>query len=371
MHDIETLVIGAGAVGLAVARALALSGREVMVLEQHGLIGSETSARNSEVIHAGIYYPAGSLKARLCVEGKEKLYRYCLANGVAHERMGKLIVAGNEDQLPELETIRQKAAANGVTDLVFVGRDELSELEPALACSGALLSPSTGILDSHGFMLALQGGLEAAGGQVVLNTRVEMLEPFAGGGYRVHVATGDAGGYALTCRELVVSAGHASPELMKAFPQAKAPKALLAKGSYFRLQGKAPFSRLIYPVPEPGGLGVHLTLDLQHQARFGPDVEWVETFDYPVDPARGEKFYAAIRHYWPGLPDGALIPDYSGIRPKISGHGEPAADFRIDGPEQHGLGGLVALYGIESPGLTSALAIADLVLRHLKRVAFI
>jgi len=369
MHDIETLVIGAGAVGLATARALALSGREVMVLERHGLIGSETSARNSEVIHAGIYYPAGSLKARFCVAGKQMLYRFCAENGVAHERIGKLIVAGSEDQLPELKTIRQKAAANGVTDLVFVGREKLSDLEPALDCSGALFSPSTGILDSHGFMLALQGSLEAAGGLVVLNTRVERLERLEGGGFRIHAATEDAGDYALTCRELVVSAGHVSPALMSALPQAGAPKAYLAKGSYFRLQGKAPFSRLIYPVPEPGGLGVHLTLDLQHQARFGPDVEWVESFDYTVDPARGEKFYAAIRTYWPGLPDNALVPDYSGIRPKISGPGEPAADFRIDGPEHHGLPGLVALYGIESPGLTSALAIADEVLRRLKRPA--
>lgn len=369
MHDIETLVIGAGVVGLASARALSLSGREVMVLERQGLIGSETSARNSEVIHAGIYYPTGSLKARLCVAGKELLYRFCAENGVGHERIGKLIVAGNEDQLPELEAIRQKAAANGVTDLVFVGRKELSELEPALDCSGALFSPSTGILDSHGFMLALQGSLEASGGQVVLNTRVHKLERLAGGGYRVHVATEEARDYALTCSEIVVCAGHASPALMAAFPQAAAPRAFLAKGSYFKLQGKAPFSKLIYPVPEPGGLGVHLTLDLQHQARFGPDVEWVESFDYPVDPARSEKFHEAIRRYWPGLPDNALVADYSGIRPKITGPGEPAADFRIDGPELHGLPGLVALYGIESPGLTSALAIAGEVLQRLKRLA--
>jgi L-2-hydroxyglutarate oxidase LhgO len=350
---------------LATARALALSGREVMVLERHGLIGSETSARNSEVIHAGIYYPAGSLKARLCVAGKEMLYRFCAETGVSHERIGKLIVASNEDQLPELEAIRQKAAANGVADLTFVDRAGLNKLEPALNCSGALFSPSTGILDSHGFMLALQGGLEAAGGQVVLNTCVEKLEKLAGVGYRVHVATEGAGDYALSCSELIVSAGHSSPGLMESFPEANAPTAFFAKGSYFKLQGKAPFSRLIYPVPEPGGLGVHLTLDLQHQARFGPDVEWVESFDYPVDPARGEKFYAAIRSYWPGLPDNALVPDYSGIRPKISGPGEPAVDFRIDGPERHGLNGLVALYGIESPGLTSALAIADEVLQRL------
>lgn len=358
MPDIETLVIGAGVIGLAIGRKLAMTGREVMVIERHDLIGSETSARNSEVIHAGIYYPTGSLKARLCVAGKEQLYRFCAENGVGHERIGKLIVAAHDGQLGELEAIRNKAAENGVTDLRTVGRQELQELEPALDCSGALFSPSTGIVDSHGFMLALQGGLEAHGGQVVLNTAVTGIEPVSGG-YRVTADTGDGGAFSLTCRELIVSAGHGAPGLMRALPQAQAPRAFLAKGNYFKLQGKAPFSTLIYPVPEPGGLGVHLTLDLQHQARFGPDVEWVETFDYPVDPARGDKFYAAIRSYWPDLPDDALVPDYSGIRPKIAGPGEPAADFRIDGPKTHGLDGLVALYGMESPGLTSALAIAD------------
>jgi len=361
MHDIETLVIGAGAVGLAVARALALKGREVMVLERHGLIGSETSARNSEVIHAGIYYPRDSLKARFCVAGKEQLYRFCAENGVGHRRIGKLIVAASEAQFEELAGIKRKAAENGVTDLVFLDRDELEEAEPALACFGALHSPSTGIVDSHGFMLALQGGLEANGGQVVLNTRVDRLERHSGGGYLVHVATETGDAYALTCKELVVSAGHETAGLMTAFPEASPPKPFLAKGSYFRLQGKAPFSKLIYPVPEPGGLGVHLTFDLQHQARFGPDVEWVDSLDYRVDPVRGERFYAAIKRYWPGLPDGSLVADYSGIRPKIAGPGEPAADFRIDGPADHGFPGLVGLYGIESPGLTSALAIGDFV----------
>ncbi len=365
LPDIETLVIGAGAVGLAIARALALTGREVMVLEQHGLIGSETSARNSEVIHAGIYYPAGSLKARLCVKGKTQLYRFCAENGVGFERIGKLIVASNNDQLEQLEAIRRKAAENGVSDLVFADRDSLKHSEPDLACTGALQSPSTGIVDSHGFMLALQGGLEATGGQVVLNTRVARLERLAQGGYRVHAETDGTDTYALTCKELILSAGHGAPQLASTLEGANPPAAYLAKGSYFKLQGKAPFSRLIYPVPEPGGLGVHLTLDLQHQARFGPDVEWVETMDYRVDPARGERFYAAIRRYWPDLANGALVPDYSGIRPKISGPGEPAADFRIDGPADHGLEGLVALYGIESPGLTSAMAIADYVAKMI------
>ncbi|TYC64921.1 NAD(P)/FAD-dependent oxidoreductase [Stappia sp. BW2] len=365
MHDIETLVIGAGAVGLAIARDLALRGREVMVLEQHGLIGSETSARNSEVIHAGIYYPAGSLKARLCVKGKAQLYRFCAENGVGYERIGKLIVATNNDQLEQLQAIRRKAAENGVSDLEFMDRDSLKHAEPELACTGALQSPSTGIVDSHGFMLALQGGLEANGGQVVLNTRVARLERLTRGGYRVHAETDGTDTYALTCKELILSAGHGAPALASALEGANPPAAYLAKGSYFKLQGKAPFSRLIYPVPEPGGLGVHLTLDLQHQARFGPDVEWVETVDYRVNPARGERFYSAIRRYWPGLADGALVPDYSGIRPKISGPGEPAADFRIDGPSDHGLEGLVALYGIESPGLTSAMAIADYVAERI------
>ncbi|MEQ8374234.1 MAG: NAD(P)/FAD-dependent oxidoreductase [Roseibium aggregatum] len=361
MHDIETLVIGAGAVGLAIARELALTGREVMVLEQHGLIGSETSARNSEVIHAGIYYPTGSLKARFCVEGKERLYRFCAENGVGFEQIGKLIVASNNDQLEQLQSIRRKAAENGVTDLVFLDQDSLNEAEPELACTGALHSPSTGIVDSHGFMLALQGELEANGGQVVLNTRVARLERLADGGYRVHAETEGTETYALTCKELILSAGHGAPALAAGLEGANPPAAYLAKGSYFKLQGKAPFSKLIYPVPEPGGLGVHLTLDLQHQARFGPDVEWVEVADYRVDPARGDRFYAAIRNYWPGLPDDALLPDYSGIRPKIAGPGEPAADFRIDGPSDHGLAGLVTLYGIESPGLTSAMAIGSYV----------
>jgi len=358
MPDIETIVIGAGVIGLAIGRTLAMSGREVMVLERHDLIGSETSARNSEVIHAGIYYPTGSLKAKLCVDGKKQLYRFCAENGVGHERIGKLIVAADDSQLVELDRIRQKAAENGVTDLETVDRPDLQKREPALACAGALFSPSTGIIDSHGFMLALQGGLEAHGGQVVLNTAVARVEPVADG-YRITADTGNGETYALTCRELIVSAGHGAPGLMADLPGANAPKAWLAKGNYFKLQGKAPFSTLIYPVPEPGGLGVHLTLDLQHQARFGPDVEWVEQADYEVDAARGDRFYAAIRNYWPDLPDKALVPDYSGIRPKIAGPGEPAADFRIDGPQAHGRAGLVALYGMESPGLTSALAIAD------------
>ncbi|MBO6756140.1 MAG: NAD(P)/FAD-dependent oxidoreductase [Roseibium sp.] len=364
-HDVETLVIGAGVLGLAAARALALAGREVLVLERHGLIGSETSSRNSEVIHAGIYYPTGSLKARMCVDGKKQLYAFCAERGVDYARTGKLIVAADNDQLGDLERIRKKAAENGVTDLTFLSRSESLSLEPALDVAGALLSPSTGIVDSHGFMLALEGELSANGGQVVLNTDVDRLEKLNGAGFRVHLSDQETGAYALTCRELLLCAGHAAPRLAAQLPGMTPPKAYLAKGSYFKLEGRSPFSRLIYPVPEPGGLGVHLTLDLQGQARFGPDVEWVDTIDYTVDARRGEKFYDAVRRYWPGLPDHSLVPDYAGIRPKIVPAGAPAADFRIEGPSDHGLLGLVALYGMESPALTGALAIGEEIRRKL------
>ncbi|WP_421984042.1 NAD(P)/FAD-dependent oxidoreductase [Roseibium sp.] len=364
MHDIETVVIGAGVVGLAIARALAIAGREVMVLERHGLIGSETSARNSEVIHAGIYYPPGSLKAKLCLPGKHLLYQFCDDNGIAYRKTGKLIVASSDSQLPELERLHAQAEATDLHDLEVYDARKLKEVEPALDCISALYSPSTGIIDSHAYMLALQGHLEAHGGQVVLGSRVDRIEQ-AAAGYALRVTSADGDSMHLTCRELIVSAGHAAPGLMAEVPGANPPKAYLAKGNYFKLQGKAPLSRLVYPVPEPGGSGVHITLDLQGQARFGPDVEWIEKINYDVDPARGKKFYAAIRTYWPGLPDNSLVPDYCGIRPKIVGPGEPAADFRIDGPEAHGLGGLVALYGIESPGLTSSLAIGNEVLERL------
>ncbi|MBD8890067.1 FAD-dependent oxidoreductase [Roseibium litorale] len=369
MFDVETLVIGAGAVGLATARALCLSGREVMVLERHGLIGSETSARNSEVIHAGIYYPKDSLKARSCVEGKELLYRFCAEHGVAHERIGKLIVASDKEQVAELEGIRAKAAANGVHDLKALTKADVTALEPELHSEGALLSPSTGIIDSHCYMLALQGELEAHGGQVVLNTGVLSLSKLPRDGFSVTVAAEGEGGepYTITCRELILCAGHDAPGLAAGIPGANPPGAYLAKGSYFKLAGRAPFSQLVYPVPEPGGLGVHLTFDLQHQARFGPDVEWVDRIDYRVDPVRSQKFYAAIHRYWPGLPDNSLVPDYSGIRPKISGPGEAAADFRVDNFSNHGIAGFIALYGIESPGLTASLSLAQTVLASLSR----
>lgn len=361
--DVGTVVIGAGAVGLAVARELALRGHEVMVLEEHAIIGSQTSARNSEVIHAGIYYPAGSLKARACLAGREMLYRFCHEHGVPHRRLGKLIVATAPDQVETLAAIRARAEANGVDDLRFLTRTEALALEPHLACEAALLSPSTGIIDSHAFMQALQGGLEAHGGQVVCSSKVTGLDRLDGG-YRLTVADG-AEGFALTCRNLVIAAGHGAPSLAALLAGTRPPKAYFARGCYFSISGRAPFSRLVYPVPEPGGLGVHLTLDMGGQARFGPDVEWIDGLDYTVDPRRADGFYAEIRKYWPDLSDGALRPDYSGIRPKISGPGEPAADFRIDGPREHGHAGLVALYGIESPGLTSALALAGLVADRL------
>jgi L-2-hydroxyglutarate oxidase LhgO len=358
---VDCVVVGAGVVGLAVARALALAGREVMVLEKERWIGSETSSRNSEVIHAGIYYPKNSLKARFCVAGKRQLYAYCAERGIAHRRLGKLIVACNEAEVAVIEGVRQRAEANGVGDLEWLGGNELRALEPALAAVGAYFSPSTGIIDSHGLMLAYQADLEAAGGMVVMRAPVlsgRVVEE----GFALEV--GGAEPMTLRCRSLVNSAGIHAPALARAIaglPPQKVPRAWFCRGVYFTLAGRSPFRHLIYPVPEAAGLGVHLTLDLGGQARFGPDVEWIDGIDYTVDPRRGDRFYAAIRHYWPGLPDGALQPGYAGIRPKISGPAEPAADFRIDGPAEHGVPGLVNLYGIESPGLTASLAIAGAV----------
>jgi L-2-hydroxyglutarate oxidase LhgO len=361
MERLDAVVIGAGVVGLAIARALALAGREVVILERHGLIGSETSSRNSEVIHAGLYYPHGSLKARLCVAGREALYAFCDSHGVAHRRCGKLIVASTAQDLSKLDGIAAAACANGVADITRLDGGEARALEPELNCVGALLSPSTGVIDSHGYMLALLGDAEAAGAMLALHSPVTRLEPVADG---VMVEVGGDAPMQLVARTVVNSAGLGAPDLARTVRDAQAapPVGYMAKGSYFALSGRAPFSRLIYPTPEPGGLGVHLTLDLGGQARFGPDVEWIDRLDYDLDPARGDAFYSAVRTYWPGLPDGALAPAYTGIRPKISGPGEPAADFRIDGPRVHGVDGLIHLYGIESPGLTASLAIADHVL---------
>lgn len=363
--SVDCVVAGAGVVGLAVARALALAGREVLVIEAAHIIGSGVSSRSSEVIHAGMYYPAGSLKARLCVRGRALLYAYCAERGVGHQRCGKLIVATTAQQVDALQGILNKGLVNGVDDLRLLSRDEAQALEPALACEAALLSPSTGIIDSHGLMLALQGDLEHAGGLVAFNSAIAAGQVGADG-----ITLRMMDGTELHTRTLVNAAGLGAIPLAKALQGLDArhvPTAHYAKGNYFQLSGaRAPFSRLVYPVPEHGGLGVHLTLDLGGQARFGPDVQWVDSpDDLVVDPARGDSFYAEIRRYWPALPDGALVPAYAGMRPKISGPGEPAADFVVQGPADHGVPGLVNLFGIESPGLTSSLAIAEQVVQAL------
>jgi len=356
---VDAVVIGAGVVGLAVARSLALAVGEVWVLESADAIGTGVSARNSEVIHAGIYYPEGSLKAQLCVQGRDMLYAYCAERGIGHLRCGKLIVATSEAQIDTLHATQAKARANGVDDLQFLSREEAQRLEPALQCYAALLSPSTGIVDSHALMLSLQADLEGAGGQVVLHTAVESVELGGGVGGRHLVHTQD--GTCLSARAVVNAAGLSAPVLAQRFQGLSdqwVPTPFYAKGSYFSLAGKAPFRHLVYPVPEAAGLGVHLTLDLGGQAKFGPDVQWVDRPDvFDVDLQRAEVFYAVVRQYWPDLPDGALLPAYAGIRPKISGPGEPSADFCIQGPLQHGVVGLVNLFGIESPGLTSSLAL--------------
>lgn len=357
--DVDCIVVGAGVVGLAVARALALSGREVMVVEAAEGIGTGTSARNSEVIHAGIYYPAGSLKAKLCVEGRQLLYAYCDARGVAHKRLGKLIVATSDHEIPVLDDIRAKAQLNGVDDLELLSAAQARALEPALSCTAALLSPSTGIVDSHGLMLAYQGDAESAGAQCVFHTPLQSGRVRDSGGFDLQF--GGAEAMALSCNVLVNASGLHAPSLARCIagiPASSIPPEYLCKGNYFTMQGRAPFSRLIYPTPHHAGLGVHLTLDLGGQAKFGPDVEWIDHEDYTVDPKRCEGFYEAVRTYWPGMPDHALAPGYAGIRPKISGPRDPAADFMISGPATHGVPGLLNLFGIESPGLTSSLAIA-------------
>jgi len=363
--DIDCIVVGAGVIGLAVARELAMAGREVLIVEASETIGTGTSSRNSEVIHAGLYYPTGSLKARLCVAGKQMLYAYCAERSIPHRRLGKLLVATDAAQIAQLDGIVARARANGVTDLQRLTRAEAQALEPALACTAALLSPSTGIIDSHALMLAYQGDAENAGAQCVFHTALQSAAINPDSGFTLRF-DGDTP-MDLSCNALVNAAGLAAPALahrIAGLPAATIPTAYFCKGSYFTLTGRAPFSRLIYPIPQAAGLGVHLTLDMGGQAKFGPDTEWVEAEDYRIDPARADACYAAVRTYWPALPDGALAPGYTGIRPKIAPPDAPAADFVIAGPAAHGVPNLVNLFGIESPGLTASLAIA----REVKRL---
>jgi len=365
VDEVEAVVIGAGVIGLAVARALALAGREVIVLEKAYTIGFETSSRNSEVIHGGLYYPAGSVKAVSCVAGRQRLYAFCEEHGVPHKRLGKLIVATSEDEIPGVEKIEAAARANGVTDLEWLSVAEARRMEPELNCVAALLSPSTGIIDSHALMLAYQGDAEAGGAFVVLKAPVLSGQVRADG---FELSVGGEEPTVIRCRTLINAGGLHAPalaRLVEGVPRETIPPAYFCRGCYFTLVGRTPFTRLIYPVPVPGGLGVHITLDLAGQARFGPDVEWIADVDYAVDPRRADAFYAAVRRYWPGLKDGALQPGYAGIRPKISGPNEAAADFCVQGPESHGVPGLVNLYGIESPGLTSSLPLADETVRKL------
>jgi L-2-hydroxyglutarate oxidase LhgO len=369
VDHIDVLVVGAGVVGLAAARALALGGREVLVLEREGAIGQGVSSRNSEVVHAGLYYPAGSLKARLCVQGRGMLYAYCAERGVAHRRCGKLLVATAPAQHARLDAIAAAAAANGVHDLRRLTAAEVKALEPALHCTAALLSPATGIIDSHGLMTTLLGDAQNAGALLALRS------PFVGArrdGRRWVVRTGGDEACELAATWIVNAAGIGAQRVahaMHGFARERIAPQRLAKGHYFALAGRAPFSHLVYPTPVDGGLGVHLTLDLGGQARFGPDVEWLregigeDEIDYTVDAGRRAAFEADIRRYWPALPEGALQPAYTGVRPKIGAPGEPAADFVVAGPRDHGCAGTVQLFGIESPGLTSALAIGELVAR--------
>ena len=358
---VECAVIGAGVIGLAVARRLARAGIEVVILERAEAIGTETSSRNSEIVHAGIYYPKDSLKALTCVAGKRALYDYCAARGIEHRRCGKIIVATDDSQVGELAAIEARAAANGVGDLSWLTPSEVARMEPAVHCVAALHSPSTGIVDSHALMLSFQGEAEERGAMIAYHAPVAGCRVEDDG---ILVDVGGATPMTLKAERLVNAAGIWAPAVARTIDgldPASVPRDYLCKGNYYTLAGKSPFTRPVYPVPEKAGLGVHVTVDLAGQARFGPDVEWIDTIDYDVDPARADAFYAAIRRYWPGLPDGAIQAGYAGIRPKLQAPGEPAADFVVQGPSAHGIDGLVNLYGIESPGLTAALALADLV----------
>ena len=361
----QVLVIGAGIVGLAIAREAALRGHDVIVVEAADAVGTGTSSRNSEVIHAGLYYPTGSKRALHCPRGRRLLYAYCESHGIPHKKLGKLFIVTKDADIGKLEAIYRQALANGVENVTMLDAADAKRMEPALFCVVAFHSAETGIVDSHRFMVALEGDLEDRGGVVALNTPVERIVRERAG-WRVDFGGPEPG--AITVDAVVNSAGHGAQTIARAtesYAGERVPKLVLAKGNYFGFAGRAPFSRLIYPAPVPGGLGIHITLDLAGRMRFGPDVEWIDAMNFDVDPRRGDAFYAAIRTYWPGLPDNSLFPDYAGIRPKLTGPGEPAADFRIDGPAEHGLPRLVHLFGIESPGLTSALSLAEEVVGKL------
>ncbi len=373
MEQVDCVVIGAGVVGLAVAREMALQGREIILLERENAFGTISSARNSEVIHAGIYYPKDSLKAKLCVEGNHLLYEYCRSHQVATQPYGKLIVASDEQQIDDLQAILYKAQNNGVPEIQLISADQAKQLEPKLSCSAAILSASTGIVDSHGFMLSLLGGFEDAGGMIAYQSPLISAKPIGPGGeggFELNIGGPD--GMKLQTKLLINCAGMSAPAVaqrIEGLHPDQIPKAYFAKGNYFSLSGKSPFTHLIYPIPEPGGLGVHLTLDMGGQAKFGPDVEWLDIenevqIDYTVNPKRGNGFYEAVRRYWPDLKDNALQPDYSGVRAKIVPPNSPAGDFCFNAPQDHGLQGLYNLYGFESPGLTSSLAIA----KHLENL---
>lgn len=374
VFEVDTVVAGAGVVGLAIARHLAMDGRDVLIVEAGEAIGTGNSSRNSEVIHAGLYYPTGSLKARLCVEGKHALYGYLETRGIAHKRLGKLVVATTDSQTETLEALAVRALENGVRDLEFLSGAQARQLEPGLQADAALLSPSTGILDSHGLMTALLGDAEDNGARLVLKTPIEGGEALRDG--RTRLMCGGAEPCIVLAKRFVNAAGLGAvglASIMQGFPASCLPDQRFAKGSYFALQGRAPSERLIYPIPCDGGLGIHLTLDLAGNARFGPDVEWLEQRDpdeihYDVSMSRAEPLYEAIRTYWPDLPDGALAPGYAGVRPKMSGPGEPNADFIVCGQTEHGLSGQVHLFGIESPGLTACLALARYVFNALKDI---
>jgi L-2-hydroxyglutarate oxidase LhgO len=368
--DVETVVVGAGAVGLATARALAIAGQEVMILERHDAIGTETSSRNSEVVHGGLYYPTGSNRAKFCVRGRDMLYAFAAEHGVGIRKCGKLLVATSDAELGRLAAIRDTAGANGVSDLVELSADDAKVLEPEVNCVAAMLSPSTGIVSSHEFMQALEGDFLSRGGQLVLNTSVDAIETTPSGDF-VLTTSGPEGTYDLTCQRLVIAAGLSATRLGRMLGYRsgyEVPETYPAKGHYFSLASKAPFSRLIYPMPSGAWLGIHLTLDLAGRAKFGPDIEWKDSVDYSFedpDGARMKLFENEIRRYWPGLPNSALYPDYVGVRPKIYPEGAPVADFALHGPELTGIDNLVALYGIESPGLTSSLAIGEAVAEKL------